>query len=550
NQILDKPYRLFLHQELFPFSSNVFFNKPNSNSFMCEGVKPTIDGIWESYKKNPNASLGGYNMLESKEVLCGFDMNKDDVYESNSSESGNYALENWDTSSFFQMKGEYDFSSVPGIKNVKEWNGAKYSYAMFLNFNSYVNFSSDVFNFDYKETKKYKLTDTLGVIGGLTDILIGGLDIGWTDSNSKAPNQPMNLRIPCIAYLNGMSALEENAPLPCDVFLDDKAKQVIPVNTNVMTSHRFSLTNLIKDTSQPRPGAPIGKGGDCIWNTKYLGQTKFEDGTFINEDESEFEWNPPTTTTVDAGVGKKWIIDIIKPHVIANCDVRLTAYVEDDFAKPVSIYQSLFSTLSKSINDVRLWGSTMKFNYYDELNTEGDRVKWPEMVLPPLPEFDKSPIIFENINFAGEELEAKQLQFKKTGTVFSDEKSGNNIGYRHELSISSTSTKYVLNSNVIFEFKDFGYQATTIKQRKIDTMQDLAYVEINYEISFGEDIIPITLYCPINAISDDEGIVDNNSIVEQKPNVNLNGSKVSYQIIGIGNITQNGTIGYIKPLNF
>ncbi|MGL4616610.1 MAG: hypothetical protein ACRCUM_00065 [Mycoplasmoidaceae bacterium] len=552
NQILDKPYRLFLHQELFPFSSNVFFNKPNSNSFMVENVKPTVSGIWKSYKQNPNASLGGYNILENKEVLCGFEMSKDDVEASNPIVDNSYSFENWDTTSFFEMKGEYDFSSVPGIKSVKEWGGARYGYTMFLNFNSYVNFSSDVFNFENKETKKYKLTDTLGVIGGLVDIIIGGLDIGWTSSNSKAPNQPMNLRIPCIAYLNGMSALEENAPLPCDVFLDDKGKQVIPVNTNVMTSHRFSLTNLIQDSSQVRDDAIIGKGKDGVWNTKYIGQTKFEDGTFINDDESEFKWNPPTTKTLSAGIGKKWIIDAVETHVIANSDVRLTAYVEDDFAKPISIYQSLFTTLSKAINDIRLWGTTMKFNYYDEFNTEGDRVKWPEMVLPPLPEFDKSPIVCEERNFVSEEITCKYVVASQPEEIFietayGETGSSSNLIVWNRRGANGTDNTFTVSTN--FDIKEYNYIAKSPKNRKINTMEEIDYVEINYKIMFNDGFVKVNMYAPIIFIDENEGVVSNDALVQTKQLVNLEEETVYIDVRGVDGKVSTLEVGKIKPLD-
>lgn len=526
--ILDKPHRLFLHEELFPLSSKIFFNKPNVNSFVYEGAKPTVDGIWKSYKDVPssNNAIGQYNILETKEVLTGFEMDRPTVLASNPV-NGSYTKENWNNGLFIKMKQAYNFDSVVGIKSVgaNPAGWADFNYTMFLNFNSYVNFSSDTFNFDAKETKKYKLTDVLGMVGGIVSILIGGLNVGWTAINSLAPNQPMNLRFPCISYTNGIAALSDTAPLPCDVFLDDKQKQVIPVNTNVMTSHRYSLTDLIYDGSQVRAGADYGKGQDGVWYTKYIGQTKFEDGTNINTDGSPFEFNPVTTNTIFPAIGARWIVDAIVSHVITNADVRLTAYVENyneiGETENVSVYQSLFSTASKAINDIRLWGGTMKFNYYDRFNSFGGVVKWPELALPPPAPVDRTPI-YCPFSYVPEEVEMKTIA--SGGSI---SKSTQIFDFNYNFSASFNSSTKTVSGSMTFSYRTKDFSLTTapsLTTRPVESLKDLQYVYISVILSMDGANVENRIYAEFDPTGDDDVQIFTSSdlIIDRTPISNVN----------------------------
>lgn len=532
--ILDKPHRLFLHEELFPLSSKIFFNKPNVNSFVYEGARPTVDGIWKSYKDVPssNNAIGQYNILETKEVLTGFEMDRPTVLASNPV-SGSYTKENWNNGLFIKMKQAYDFDSVVGIKSVgaNSVGWAVFNYTMFLNFNSYVNFSSDTFNFDAKETKKYKLTDVLGMVGGVVSILIGGLNVGWTSINSLAPNQPMNLRFPCISYTNGIAALNDTAPLPCDVFLDDKQKQVIPVNTNVMTSHRYSLTDLIYDGSQIRAGADYGRGENGVWYTKYIGQTKFEDGTNINADGSPFEFNPATTNTTPSTIGTRWIVDAIVSHVITNADVRLTAYVENyneiGETENVSVYQSLFSTASKAINDIRLWGSIMKFNYYDRFNSFGGVVKWPELALPPPAPIDKTPI-YCPFSYAKET--AKMEPIKNSGNKRVD-KIMFSIYYLFK---SEETSPKIIEGIMNYSYSLATFNLTTLPtlpSRPVGSLKDLQYVYVLVVLSMDGANIENRIYAEFDPTGDDDvqTFTGSKIIIDRTPISNIDATS-KYQV--------------------
>ncbi|MGL4616935.1 MAG: hypothetical protein ACRCUM_01735 [Mycoplasmoidaceae bacterium] len=519
NRVLDKPYKLFLHRELFPVSSGIFFNKPNTNSFIYENAIPSVQAIYASYKNAPsvNAALGGYNTLEPKEVLCGFIMLQSDVLASNKADNitppsdwdgstelgtNTYVRENWNNDSFFKMKQPYNFTGVNGIKSVTaNSNGwANYNYTMFLNFNSYVNFSSDVFNFDFQETKKWKLTDVLGVVGGLVDILIGGLEIGWTTTFQQAPQQPINIRFPCFSYLSAVSAVDSSGPVPAETFVDETGKKMLPIGTNVLTSHRFSLTNLIKDTSQVRDGAPAGRGGGGIWNTKYIGQKHFEDGTLIWPDGSKFEWNPPTTTTVEPLIGTKFIVDAITTHIVSIADAKIVAFNEIG-GKDIPVYQSLFRTVSKAVGDLRLWGTTMKFNYYEEFNTSGDRVKWPELVLPPPPGLDTSPVICSN------DFDEETFSFDKEIVAFPirpDEKierrEGKIFGVEYKLKatfslITYTGSNYFLNNSPIIK--------GTSTKRQFNSLTEVEYVSIDIQFRCNDTIRSYEIYAYVDQNGDE-----------------------------------------------
>lgn len=388
--MIDKPKRLFLHQSFFPIVSPLFFNQPNSNYFWCEGARSTMSGVWETYKEKAagNNLLSNYNVGKTKTTIGGLEMTPTKVRNTNPISGGQYSYQLWNNEKIFNLSGNYDFSSVNGIKSADMSKAPPFTICDFLNFNSFVNFSSDVFNYEFNETTKYKLGDVLGVLGSILNIFTGGLDFGWTSIKSLAPSQPMNILFPCVSYEIGMIGISNATALPMEVFSDDKDASVIPIPINVLSSFKFSLTDRILDTSQVRPDKEIGQGREGIWNTKYLGQTKFENGDYINTDKSVFEFNPATTTAIPTPVGTGFLIDYIGFHAVAQSDIKISATQEATdltTGKQVikNIYSSLFETISKARKDIRIWGNSMKFNYYDKINTDGI-VSWPNQT--PLPQ--------------------------------------------------------------------------------------------------------------------------------------------------------------------
>ncbi len=374
---------LFVYDLKNPIPSKFFFNKPNSNVYVGSKIQPTKEGVWKSYKDSfkGNDRIGEYNILNTKEVLTG--LSHDPVAIKNSNPNINtHTLAS--TNKFLVNFGKiFDYDYNPYCFSDKKGETSVYlKYNDILNIAAMQNFYSDVFEYDYKETKKWKLTDTLGILGFVMNFIVGGLDIGWTTSNKLAdvPNN-MTLLIPCISYEDGMLALDANAPIPLDIFFDDKAQKVLPTSTNVYSSYRFSFTDMIKDTSQVKIGKPIGQGGGGIWNTKYLGQTKYEDGTDININGTPFRFNVATTTAyVPSNVDDGFVIDYIDFKAIASCDYKLTGF--DKYNQ--SNYYFIGETNGKASGDIRVWGNATKFNYWNENNTSGE-LDYPQNVKPIYP---------------------------------------------------------------------------------------------------------------------------------------------------------------------
>lgn len=376
----------------YPKTSNFLYLSPNLNSYAVMNASPTKSGIWKAYKDNykGNERIGEYNILNSKEVLTGFSCDDNAVRNTNANMN---TFLNWDNMKSINFNQNLVMDANPYVKSGQV--NRKLSYCEFFIINSFINFYTDVFNYEYKETTKYKLTDTFGLLGGILNMIIGGLDIGWTSVRTLAPTQPINFLLPCISFEDGKAALSPEAPLPTDIFIDDKAMNVLPTATNILTSWNFSLTDMFKDVSQVREGAEIGKGGNGIWNTKYLGQTKFEDGTWINEDQTPFKMDLQYMTPSFPSTTDDFIIDFVDYKVVGYCDMRISAYNKAD----ENIYSALMETNAKARKEITLWGNAIKFNYYDEFNTIG-QATWPETAKPPKPDIEKySYKLNETINF-------------------------------------------------------------------------------------------------------------------------------------------------------
>lgn len=385
NYEIDKPQILFIYDIREPIISEFFYNQPNLNSYLMVGAQPTKEGIWKSYKDayQGNSRIGEYNILNQKEVMTGLKHDQEKVRASNSNVN---EKTNWSNKELFDVdfQNQLKFNTNPYCKSVEDFK-TKLKYCDFLNINSMINFSSNVFDYDYRETKKWKLTDTLGILGNIVNIVVGGLDIGWTSSNIlKDVQNDLNIIIPCITYEDGMLALDKAAPLPLDVFFDDKSQKVLPTSTNVLSSWRVRFTDQFIDESQVRDNAEIGKGGKGVWNTKYLGQTKYEDGTWINDDHTPFKFNPKSFRAYNPSNDSfNFIIDYLDFKAIASCDYRISCYDRNNDP----IYYYVGETNSKARGDIRIWGNAIKFNFWDRYNTSGE-INYPEKPIPPKPPVD------------------------------------------------------------------------------------------------------------------------------------------------------------------
>lgn len=375
-----KPQMLFPYRANFPKSGTFFYNKPNLNSYVVLNASPTKQEVWASYKEafKGNNRIGEYNVDKTKQVLTGFKCDLTQVRNSNKDWKTNL---NWDNQRSVALNlSNINLTPIPYVKNINQIN-RQATYCEFFVINSFLNWYTDVIKFDYRETTKWKLTDTLGILGSITNTLVGGLDIGWTSTNALGPDQPLNFLIPCISFEDGKSALSDPAPLPSDIFIDSNIKKVLPTSTNVLTSWNLTLTDQFIDTSiTDNLIQEEGKGLNGIWNTKYLGQTTDEQGRQLLQDGRQLELNLNTFVMYKPSTNNGFIVDIDKHHTIGECDYKVSGYN----ANNETIYTLYSETNAKARNEITLWENMNKYNYYDKFNTLGQST-WPKQVIPPTP---------------------------------------------------------------------------------------------------------------------------------------------------------------------
>lgn len=375
-----KPQMLFPYRANFPKSGTFFYNKPNLNSYVVLNASPTKQEVWASYKEafKGNNRIGEYNVDKTKQVLTGFKCDLTQVRNSNKDWKTNL---NWDNQRSVALNlPNTNLTPIPYVKNINQIN-RQATYCEFFVINSFLNWYTDVIKFDYRETTKWKLTDTLGILGSITNQLVGGLDIGWTSTNTLGPDQPLNFLIPCISFEDGKSALSDPAPLPSDIFIDSNIKKVLPTSTNVLTSWNLTLTDQFIDTSiTDNLIQEEGKGLNGIWNTKYLGQTTDEKGRQLLQDGRQLELNLNTFVMYKPSTNNGFIVDIDKHHTIGECDYKVSGYN----ANNETIYTLYSETNAKARNEITLWENMNKYNYYDKFNTLGQST-WPTQVIPPTP---------------------------------------------------------------------------------------------------------------------------------------------------------------------
>ena len=377
---VSKPQMLFPYRANFPKSGTFFYNKPNLNSYVVLSASPTKQEVWASYKEafKGNNRIGEYNVDKTKQVLTGFKCDLAQVRNSNKDWKTNL---NWDNQRSVALNlPKINLTPIPYVKNINQII-RQATYCEFFVINSFLNWYTDVIKFDYRETTKWKLTDTLGILGSITNTLVGGLDIGWTSTNTLGPDQPLNFLIPCISFEDGKSALSDPAPLPSDIFIDSNIKKVLPTSTNVLTSWNLTLTDQFIDTSiTDNLIQEEGKGLNGIWNTKYLGQTTDEQGRKLLQDGRQLELNLNTFVMYKPSTTNGFIVDIDKHHTIGECDYKVSGYN----ANNETIYTLYSETNAKARNEITLWENMNKYNYYDKFNTLGQST-WPKPVIPPTP---------------------------------------------------------------------------------------------------------------------------------------------------------------------
>lgn len=383
-----KPSRLLLYQTLTPKPNLFTFNTANGNNVFSNLMQFDKAGTWNSYKDawTNNNALGNYNILETKEVRAGLKFNQA-VQNINAENTLMENISYIQTQDFFNdSELTQNLTTVAYCKNTVSKKGDnKKTLSEWLNINSFYNSNIEALSYSYREIVKYSLPKTHSILGGIFSFFTGGLDWGWTKTNQiKSLFKKVNLSFPLITYLDFQSIVGVDSTdkklLFADFFDDNKANNMIPVNTTILNSYRFSLTNYFQDSTNVKSDKVLGEGKDGVWSTIYLGQTKYEDGAPINTDSSPLNLDLSTFKPMSSLNSSEFIIDRISFRAIGSTEFKISAF---DYSEK-EIYGFYGKTVSKIKNDLRLWKNEMKFNYYDKYNTIG-QVKWPQVVKPITP---------------------------------------------------------------------------------------------------------------------------------------------------------------------
>lgn len=475
-----KPRRLLLNEPKHSKIDTFFYNSPTPYYIVANGIRLEKDGIWDSYRTawtNDNA-LGFYNILDQKEVRAGIKFDTSIPIQ-------NYSPDDLSINNIWDERGYIDVSSFLNSAAFQETkktlsnvrfegvNTNKLTLADFFNFNSFINENMESLTYSSQEVVKFSLAEIIPILGSLVQTIMGGLDWGWTKTETinKAYKTFCSL-IPSPTFIDFVSLFGktdfQQKLLPLDFFDDNKSKNMLPVNTSLLTSFSFDLTRYFKDDLLTSSQDVIGKGKDGIWDTLYIGQDKFEDGTIINAgNKVAFNLNKVSSYKTEE---EEFIIDIIDLKEIGAADLKISAY---DISNN-SIYSVFTKTTSKIKEDLRLWTNRYKFNYYDEINTIG-AVKYP-ITPSPTPPDDVYDGYYRFIDY-DIPLTSGSISWVKNTEIVSDTEN-----YKNYI--------YTLNENQNVEYrlnvKASQTSVSSILERKTQQDTEFTIVPEKEEVSFSD----------------------------------------------------------------
>lgn len=386
---VDTPSFLFTKELLPPIINNFTYNTPNSTNIFTNLTGLSKKSVWNSYKEHwkDASSGGGYNILEQKEVRAGLQF--DDGVQNDTDpahlweDDFKVKMSSW----FSDLETKSSLQTISYCKDVINGSDYNKTFADWNNINGIYNSNTEALNYSYEEITRWSLKDVLGVLGGVVETLMGGLDYGWVKTKLiKTMFKRFNFTQPWIT-LNDFKAIYGNnydlqkKPQPLDFFDDNRSKNMLPVNTNIYCAYRFGLTNYFKDTENVIQGNELGKGGNGVWKTLYLGQTTFEDGTTIFNNNEPLKIDLAGFTSHTSLDSEEFIIDYIDFKVLGATDYKISCYDVDGN----EIYGYYGKTTAKIKEDLRLWTNRMKLNYYDKYNTIG-QIDYPKPIEPNNPD--------------------------------------------------------------------------------------------------------------------------------------------------------------------
>lgn len=423
---INTPQTLLLLQSQKVVESPFINRTPIQNVYAAYDMYNDVRGVYKSYQEafGTQSKVGtlfnGYNVTASKQIITGMrPKNKKwtDIKNTNKlteDEGGNayYASTTWFTDG---MNNDYWINPIKqpsyleGVPNyIYNSSGGNISIPQFLNINHLLNWGIDELTTNYTQSTKYKLTSVLGILGNIFNTIVNGLDFGWIKNKTLKQGQTFNVLLPCEVVENqeAVGTLDDSTDnaLPLDYFNDQLATKSMPVNSNLYTAFKFSLTHLFENhefdskiNTNRESYKNVGGGAGGIWDTRYLGQTTDENGEWLLNDKSQFKPNPYQMVPVQSD--SSYLVDWISIKGVGICDRRIAMFKNiyqeesgDYLESP--IYQLIAQTKSKVKNNITLWADSWKFNYYDQFNTFG-HLRYPIQDIPanPIIDTEKNRII-------------------------------------------------------------------------------------------------------------------------------------------------------------
>lgn len=261
----------------------------------------------------------------------------------------------------------------------------------FLNHNSFIFSAMEAMPMEFSETTRYTLGD-FGVLGrilqGFVQTFTLGFNPGWTTNNTWVPNKNINFLIPTSTFNFGRLMTAEgsavgSASIPFDCVNPNFSGCG---NKTCTCGYRFQLTRYFQSPSQAIAGNGEGFGGNGIWDTKYLGQTQWENGTWIFANHEPLKWKSDCKAVSPLELNEEYEVFLVsyKGIGLTTCRMTFYNYINNDPANVESVWESIQLTNAKFKNDITLWTNTYKLNFSEEMNNEG-LIEYPTNVVPPSP---------------------------------------------------------------------------------------------------------------------------------------------------------------------
>lgn len=388
------PRRLLLLNPHPPISSSLDLVGTNTNEYYaCFSAKPVFQALWDNWKQQVVAL---YNNTAKKTYQGGVQVNYAETEATNPLASGLRTFNLWNNWIFKPTENrEYDTTEVFDCANSITFDTqTNYSVCDFLNHNNFIYSTYEQLPIEYSEFTKW----TLGDLGKIGQILQGFLNVitlnfippvGWLNANTWLPRKPINCLIPISVYELGklICADTQLQPIPYDVFTNSEDFSGAG-NQHINCGFRAELTDLFVSPSQVNisASATIGTGKDGIWNTMYLGQHQFKDGTTFksvtNNQVDMLQWKSDCRAVKNSNLMVDgYEVDFVQYQGIgkANCRLSFNKYIEADFTNCQSVWEARQQTNARFKDDIKLWRNQMKLNFSEEFNNSGT-MEYPRVI--------------------------------------------------------------------------------------------------------------------------------------------------------------------------